>query len=219
MERLRRLIPITLTPIRATTLGWGWHGARQDLRWVPGPVAPGAIATGMAGAISTLTTRTISIRITSTTSIEAAIELTSETEQAAATNGSTIRNIGEMHPMVIVERQANLADAVLVKPAIVRVKVQVIGLVAAVPELARAVAEQELPVEELETVPVAARVLVIGLVAVELEPDRVAVELQLAPAVEVLQDRARRHDLAEVAAPTKWAIVAFPPERVRAAEG
>ena len=121
--------------------------------------------------------------------------------------------------MVIVERQANLADAVLVKPAIVRVKVQVIGLVAAVPELARAVAEQELPVEELETVPVAARVLVIGLVAVELEPDRVAVELQLAPAVEVLQDRARRHDLAEVAAPTKWAIVAFPPERVRAAEG
>src|ERR1044071_293148 len=93
-DLLRPLIPITLTPILATTREWGWRGARRDLRSVPGLGAPGAIATGMAAATSTSITRTTSTKTTSTTLTGVGIEPISETEQAAATSGSTIRNTG-----------------------------------------------------------------------------------------------------------------------------
>src|SRR4029079_15431514 len=70
----------------------------------------------MAGAISTSITRTTSTRITSTTSIGVGIEPTSETEQAPAISGSTIRNTAAMDLMVIAEQPANSAGVDPVAP-------------------------------------------------------------------------------------------------------
>src|SRR5690349_13273247 len=72
----------------------------------------------MAGAISTSITRTTSTRITSTTSTGVEIEPTSETEQAPAISGSTIRNTAAMHVMAIAEQPANSAGVDPVAPVV-----------------------------------------------------------------------------------------------------
>src|SRR5438046_4191556 len=93
-ELLLRHIPITPTPIRDTTPGWGLRGARQDLRLVLGLAATGAIAIG-ATATSTSTTTTISIGTTiSTASKEVSF--------------NTIRNIAETLRMGIGGLQINM---------------------------------------------------------------------------------------------------------------
>src|SRR5437762_14304721 len=78
--------PITLTPIRGTTPGWGWRGVPQDLRLVLGPAATGAIA---IGAMATSTSTTI-ITSTGTSTV---------VKLARATGGSITRNTAEMLPM------------------------------------------------------------------------------------------------------------------------
>ena len=80
------------------------------MRSVLGLGAPGAIATGVTET-STSITRTISTKITSPTSVKAAIEPTSETERELAATGSTIHNIAATLHTAIEERRTNLADA------------------------------------------------------------------------------------------------------------
>jgi hypothetical protein len=108
--------------------------------------------------------------------------------------------------------------------AIVRVKVLAIVPAAVAPEHAQVVAEQVLQVAAPETVQVVVELETVQVVA---EPERVRVvagpervpvvaepELGL---VEGVPARGRRRVRAEVAAPTRWEIVAFPPEQVHAA--
>jgi hypothetical protein len=90
--------------------------------------------------------------------------------------------------------------------AIVRVKVRGIVLVAVAPEHAQVVAEQVLQVGEPETAQVVA--------GPERDPVAAEPELGLAAGVPA---RGRRRVRAEVAAPTRWGIVACPPEQVHAA--
>ena len=113
MDLLPLPILITLILIRGTTPGWGWRGARPDLRWVPGPAEPGATATG-AAAISPLTTRITLTRITLTTSIVATLIAARQ----AAVSGNTIRNIAAMHLMGIAEQPASSADVARVGPVV-----------------------------------------------------------------------------------------------------
>jgi hypothetical protein len=114
MGRHRRPIRITPIPIRATIQEWGWRGARLDLRWAPGPVAPGAIATGTAGAMSLSITK-----ITSTgTLTETLIETSIVARQAKAIAGSTIPNTAAMRPMETEEPPTSSADVAPVAPVV-----------------------------------------------------------------------------------------------------
>ena len=113
MDLLPLPILITLIPIRDTTPGWGWRGARPDLRWVPGPAAPGATATG-AAAISPLTTRITLTVTTLTTSIVATLIAARQ----AAVSGNTIRNIAAMHLMGIAEQPASSVDVARAGPVV-----------------------------------------------------------------------------------------------------
>jgi hypothetical protein len=94
-----------------------------------------------------------------------------------------------------------------VKVLAVRVELVIVPEVA--PERAQVVAEPVLRVGEPETAQVAAGP----------ERDPVVAEPELVRVVEVLQDRARnrRRVPAGPAVPTKWEIVAFPREQLRAA--
>ena len=113
MDLLPLPILITLIPIRGTTPGWGWRGARPDLRWVLGPAEPGATATG-ATAISTLTTRITLTGTTLTTSIVATLIAARQ----AAVSGNTIRNIAAMHLMGIAEQPTSSVDVARVGPVV-----------------------------------------------------------------------------------------------------
>jgi hypothetical protein len=86
---------------------------------------------------------------------------------------------------------------------------------AVVPEHAQVVAEQVLQVAEPETDQVVAGPERDQVVA-EPEHAPAVAELELVLAVAVPQDRARQHVRAGPAAPTRWEIVAFPPEQVHA---
>jgi hypothetical protein len=144
-------------------------------------------------ATSRSTTITTSIRTTILTA----------TSIAKAATGSTTHNTAETLHTAIEERPKNLAAAGPVKG---------IGLVAGVPEspIVRAPEPGIGRGVELETVPVVARARAIVLAAVAPERAQVAEpELQVGEpetarvAVELLQDRARRHVPAGVAAPIK----------------
>ena len=105
----------------------------------------------------------------------------------------------------IEEQQTNLVDAAPAKPAIVRAAV--------VPERAQVVAGQELQVEEPETAQELAGPERGPVVA---EPELSRWRWSVDPAWRgSAQDQARRRVPAGVA-PTKWGIVAFPPEQVHA---
>src|SRR5213078_4284070 len=136
--------PITLTPIRGTTPGWGWRGVPQDLRLVLGPAATGAIA---IGAMATSTSTTIITSTETPTGTSTVVKL------ARATGGSTTRNTGEMHPMGTGKQRINSAVRVLLialaverehAPGVAGLELQVV----AEPELVRAA--------ELELAPVVA---------------------------------------------------------------
>ena len=207
-ELLLLHIPIILIPTQGIIPEWGWRGERRDLHWALGPEATGAIA---IGATATSTSTTI---ITST---ETPTETSTAVKLARAIGGSTTRNTGAMLPMATGKRRINSA-----------VRVLLIAL-AAEPEHARVVAELEHdPVAaELVLQVVAelghARVVVaepeLARGAAQLELVRAAAERVLGLVVGVPQGRARnrRRAPARVAAPTKWEIVAFPPEQVHAA--
>src|SRR5436189_3586597 len=151
--------PITLTPIRGTTPGWGWRGVPQDLRLVLGPAATGAIA---IGAMATSTSTTIITLTETPTGTSTVVKL------ARATGGSTTRNTGEMHPMGTGKQRINSAVRVL--------------LIALAVEL-----EHAQVVAELAHDPAAERELGPGVeLQVVAEPELVrAAELELAPVVAV----------------------------------
>ena len=176
--------PITLTPIRGTTPGWGWRGVPQDLRLVLGPAATGAIA---IGAMATSTSTTIITSTETPTGTSTVVKL------ARATGGSTTRNTGEMHPMGTGKQRINSA-----------VRVLLIAL-AVEPEHAQVVAE-------LAHDPAAERELGPGVAGLELqvvaEP-----ELELAPVVAVAVPGHQRARLA-VAPRTKSVTAAHRPDLV-----
>jgi hypothetical protein len=125
---------------------------------------------------------------------------------ARATGGSIIHNTAATRLTVIEAPPTNSGATIGRARAIVRVKVLVLVPAAVAPEHAQVVAEQVLPVEGPERDQVAA----------EPEHAPVAAELELVLAVAVPRDRARQHVRAGPAAPTRWEIVAFPPQRVHA---
>src|SRR5690349_2875346 len=89
---VRRLTRIILTLIQDTTPAWVSRGARQDLRWVPGPAVPGVIATGgTAMSISTTTIILTGTTLTTSTAVR-------EGEGKGAIVGSITRVIAEMRP-------------------------------------------------------------------------------------------------------------------------
>src|SRR5438477_2776441 len=176
--------PITLTPIRGTTPGWGWRGVPQDLRLVLGPAATGAIA---IGAMATSTSTTIITSTETPTGTSTVVKL------ARATGGSTTRNTGEMHPMGTGKQRINSAVRVL--------------LIALAVEL-----EHAQVVAELAHDPAAERELGPGVAGLELqvvaEP-----ELELAPVVAVAVPGHQRARLA-VAPRTKSVTAAHRPDLV-----
>src|SRR5947207_12091680 len=106
--------PITLTPIRGTTPGWGWRGVPQDLRLVLGPAATGANA---IGAMATSTSTTIITSTETPTGTSTVVKL------ARATGGSITRNTAEMLPMATEIPLINSADVVRVAPGVLAVRV------------------------------------------------------------------------------------------------
>jgi hypothetical protein len=174
-------------------------------------VAPGAIATGMVGAISTLTTRIISTKITSTTSTEAAIEPTSETERERAANGNTIRSIVAMRLMATEEPPASSVDVAPVAPVVRAVSGDLV-----------------VQVEQAVLVVLVGRVVQVGLANQAAQAASVVLENQVAqgalgnrvaPVVPVALDqqdvpaaaraRSPQHDRAGVAAPIKLATAVY----------
>src|ERR1043166_3412478 len=126
-------IPITLTLILATTLGWGWHGARLVLRWVPGLAAPGAIAIGITATLTSITTTRSTESLTGTP-IETPIGPPTGAKLARGASGSKIGNAGGVRPMVTAILRANSAAIsgrqaeIGVRPVRVRIVPEVVGL-------------------------------------------------------------------------------------------
>src|SRR4030095_413965 len=222
-ELLPLPILITLIPIRGTTPGWGWRGARPDLRWVPGPAVPGATAIGTT-ATSTSTTRIILTRITLTTSIVAtSIAATLITARQAAVRANTIPNIAAMRLMGIAERPASLAAVARVVP-VERVVSEVLGaqvVLAVSGDLAVQVAQAVLVVSagRVVLVGLANQVVQVASVAWENPGAQGGVGKRVAPVVPVALDqrdvraaaqaRGPQHDRAGVAAPIKLGNAAY----------